>query len=256
VQHHPWRSVAAGAVFLAVLAMPIFGLRLGFSDQGNDPTDTTTRKAYDLLADGFGPGFNGTFILVAELPAGTDMSSLDAITTAVQNTPGVAVVTPPRPNDANAPTAAIWTVIPTTSPQDEKTDALIDRLREDIVPSAEQGTSLQVYVGGTTASNIDASASIAHKLPLYLALIAVLGFALLAIAFRSILVPLIGALANLLTLAVGLGAVTAIFQFGWASELLGVGTGAPIEWLAPVMVIGVMFGLSMDYQVFLVSRMH
>jgi RND superfamily putative drug exporter len=253
VQRRPRILAAVGVVLLLALAVPALSIRLGSADASSDPSDTSTNAYYTMVSKGFGEGFDASLLVVASTPDAASAKAFTALTRQLKTVPDVAAVSvTPVAKDAHV---QVVTVIPEHSAQTVSTADLVNRIRDDI-PSTEKGTDLKVYVGGTTASNIDSSASVAKRLPLYLIVIALLGFALLVVAFRSILVPLIGALANLLTLAVGLGAVTAIFQFGWGSALIGVGSSAPIEWLVPVMVIGVMFGLSMDYQVFLVSRMH
>ncbi|HET6711312.1 MMPL family transporter [Amycolatopsis sp.] len=252
VQRFP---VAAGGAALAVtvlLASPVLGLRVGNADASSDPAGSPARAYHDLMASAFGDGFDASLLLVASTP---DSASAEAFATLVHRLdtlPGVAhVATAPAGRDV-----ASATVTPTTTAQAEQTADLVTTLRENVIPAAEAGTGLKVYVGGQTATSIDVADALMSKLPLYLGLIALLGFLLLAVAFRSVLVPLVGALSNIATIGVGLGAVTAIFQNGWGLALLGVGTGAPVMYLVPVLVVGVMFGLSMDYQVFLVSRMH
>ncbi|GAB2472324.1 MMPL family transporter [Xylanimonas ulmi] len=246
-------AVTAGIVMLT-LAVPALSIRLGSADASSDPVSSATNRFHVLMADGFGEGFDSPLLLVAQTPDDAARTSFDKLASEITDTPGVASV-------AAAPTGpdqqiAVLTVTPTTTAQDEGTARLVDTLRSDVIPDAESGTRLQVYVGGTTASNVDFAQLLTSKLPLYLAIIATLGFLLLVLAFRSIVVPLVGALSNLLTMAVSLGAVTAAFQWGWLSGLLGVGGAAPIEPLVPVVVVGIVFGLSMDYQVFLVSRIH
>jgi RND superfamily putative drug exporter len=252
VQHHPWRSVGAGAIFLVVLALPLFGLRLGFSDQGNDPSGTTTRKAYDLLADGFGPGFNGTFLLVAELPAGTSLASLSDITTAVQNTPGVQAITPPRGNDPTNPTAAIWTVIPTTSPQDQRTTDLVKTIRGEL-PKVTAGSNVDVVVTGSVAIQVDFSEYLAGRLVLFFGAVLTLSFLLLLVVFRSLLVPIKAVVMNLLSIGAAYGVIVAVFQWGWLHSIINI-EAAPIEPFVPMMLFAIVFGLSMDYEVFLLSR--
>ncbi|RSM70729.1 MMPL family transporter [Actinoplanes sp. ATCC 53533] len=254
VQRAPRRMGLLALLVIVALAAPVATMRVGDADASSDPAGSSARAYYELMADGFGPGFDASLLLVARTP---DAASARAFTTLVGRlaaVDGVASV-------AAAPAAAgqriaVATVVPATSAQTEETTELVGTLRDDVIPAAESGTGLRVYVGGTTATSIDISAALIDKLPLYLGLVAVLGFLLLAVAFRSVLVPLVGALTNVATIFVGLGAVTAIFQLGWGAELLGVGSGAPVMYLVPVIIVGVMFGLSMDYQVFLVSRMH
>jgi putative drug exporter of the RND superfamily len=245
--------LAAGAlVVMLALAIPALGLRLGSSDAGQDPPSSTTRKAYDLLATGFGPGFNGTFQIVARTPGGkADLPKVQRLATALGRTPGLAAVSPPvlSPNGR----IALIEARPTTAPQDAATSRLIERLRNDVVPRA--GDGLSVYVGGLTAIFDDFAGVLTGKLPLFIFVIVALGCVLLMIAFRSVLIPLTAAVMNLLAAGAAFGVVTAVFQKGFLAGPLGVGTG-PIEAFLPVMMLAILFGLSMDYQVFLVSRMH
>ncbi|MYV57596.1 MMPL family transporter [Streptomyces sp. SID3212] len=239
---------------MVVVSLPVFSLRLGSADAGNDPSSSASRQSYDLLADGFGPGFNGPLLLVAQAPHAQDKTALESLAAALSDVKGVAqVVAPPL-----APGQDVGTiqVVPTSSPQSVQTTDLITHLRDTVVPRAEQNTDLQVYVGGSTASGVDFSDVIVSKLPLFIVIIVSLGCLLMMVAFRSVLVPLIGVVMNLLTMGVAFGAVVAAFQWGWVSEALGAGAAGPVEAFAPVMMIAILFGLSMDYQVFLISRMH
>ncbi|MEV4755307.1 MMPL family transporter [Micromonospora sp. NPDC049559] len=254
VRRHPAILTPVALVILAVLSVPLFALHLGASDQGNDPAGTTTRKAYDLLAAGFGPGFNGPLQLVAEVRSPGDQSALNALAQAVRQTPGVAQVAP-VPSRPDAPVQVVQ-VIPTTAPQDVRTNDLIDDLRNRVIPAAERGHTLRVFVGGQTAIFDDFATVITRKLPLFIGVIVGLGFLLLLIAFRSLLVPLTAAVMNLIAAAASFGVVVAFFQWGWGSEALGLGRAGPVESFLPVMMLAILFGLSMDYQVFLVSRMH
>ena len=244
--------VALGLI--AVLAIPFFSLRLGSADAGNNPADTTTRKAYDLLADGFGPGFNGPLQLVAELKSTGDQQALTSLVSEVESTPGVAAVSA-MPMKADA-TVGIVQVVPTSAPQDEATTKLIDTLRDDVIPVAEEGSTLQVYVGGNTATFGDFADVLTGKLPLFLGVIVALGCVLLMVAFRSIVIPLTAALMNLLAAGAAFGVLVAVFQWGWLGDLLSIGKEGPVEAFLPVIMLAILFGLSMDYQVFLVSRMH
>jgi putative drug exporter of the RND superfamily len=254
VQRRPKLLAVGAIVVMLVLALPVLSMRLGSSDSGNDPSGSTTRKAYDLLAQGFGPGFNGPLQLVAEVKSPADAAALTALAGKLRSEPGVASVT----SFPTAPGAklGIVQVVPTTSPQDAATSDLIQHLRRVVIPAAEQGTSLQVYVGGTTAIFDDFASVLTSKLPVFLAVIVLLGFLLLMLAFRSLLVPATAALMNLLAAGASFGVVTAIFQLGWGTDLLGLGKAGPIEAFLPVIMLAILFGLSMDYQVFLVSRMH
>ncbi len=253
VQHHPWRSAIAGALFLGVLAIPVFGLRLGFSDEGNYPEGTDTRTAYDLLAEGFGPGFNGPLLVVTEIPEGTDPAVLEQISAGLADAEGVAFASPAVPNDPEAPTAALWRVIPTTSPQDEGTTELVDRLRDDVLPEAVGDSGVDPLVTGSVAILADFSTYLGSRLPFFFAAVLGLSFLLLMLVFRSVLVPLKAVLMNLLSIGAAYGIVVAGFQWGWLGPVLNI-DGAPIEPFLPMMLFAIVFGLSMDYEVFLLSR--
>jgi RND superfamily putative drug exporter len=250
-KHRVPLAVGALVVMLA-LATPALALRLGSSDAGQDPPSTTTRKAYDLLAKGFGPGFNGTFQIVARTPNGkADLPKIQKLAAALAKADGLASVSPPVPSPNGR--IALIEARPATAPQDAATSRLIDTLRRDVIPNAAGG--LPVYVGGLTAIFDDFAGVLTAKLPLFITVIVALGCLLLMIAFRSVLIPLTAAMMNLLAAGAAFGVVTAVFQKGFLAGPLGVGTG-PIEAFLPVMMLAILFGLSMDYQVFLVSRMH
>ena len=251
IQHHPWAAAITGAVILVVLALPFLGLRMGFSDEGNYPEDTTTRKAYDLIADGFGPGFNGQLILATEIPPGTDPATLDAVSQAITETEGIQFASPAQVNEAG--TAAVWFAVPTTAPQDEDTTDLVNHLRDDVLPAATDGTGLDIAVTGNVAINVDFSEYLGARLPYFFAVVLGLSFLLLMVVFRSLLVPLKAVIMNLLSIGAAYGLVVAIFQWGWGGSLLGI-EGAPIEPFVPMMMFAIVFGLSMDYEVFLLSR--
>jgi RND superfamily putative drug exporter len=241
-------------VLIAILAVPTLSLRLGSSDAGNDPAGKTTRVAYDLLAEGFGPGSNGPLLLVAQLHTAADAQALNNLSSTLAHTHDVAQVeaTPAKAGQK----LSIIQVVPTSSPQAEATNKLIDHIRDDLVPAAAKGNSLQVYVGGNTAIFTDFAGVLSHKLPLFIGVIVVLGMLLLMLAFRSVVVPLTAAVMNLLAAAASFGVVVAVFQWGWGSWIPGVGSAGPVEAFLPVIMLAILFGLSMDYQVFLVSRMH
>jgi putative drug exporter of the RND superfamily len=253
IQHRPWTAVTIGAVVLIALALPILGLRLGFSDEGNYPEDTTTRQAYDLLAEGFGPGFNGPLSLASEVPPGTDTAALQAVTDAIAADPGVAFVSDPITNDDTAPTAVLWRVTPTTAPQDAATTDLVNRLRNDVLPAATADTGLDVAVAGGVAIGVDFTDYLSERLPYFFAAVLGLSFLLLMVVFRSLLVPLKAVVMNLLSIGAAYGIVVAVFQWGWGASLLDI-EGAPIEPFVPMMLFAIVFGLSMDYEVFLLSR--
>ncbi|MET7653146.1 MULTISPECIES: MMPL family transporter [unclassified Streptomyces] len=254
VEHHPKLLGALALVVIAVLALPTFSLRLGTSDQGNAPTSATTRQAYDLLAEGFGAGVNGPLTLVTRVGGGEDRLALDNLDAALRATEGVASVTPVT-FDSGGRTAYL-TVVPESAPQSQRTSDLVDRLRTEVLPRAEAGTSLDVHVGGVTAGYDDFADVIVDKLPLFVGVVIGLGCLLLLLAFRSVGIPLKAAVMNVAAVAAAFGIVVAVFQWGWGSELLGLGRAGPIEPFLPVIMVSVLFGLSMDYQVFLVSRMY
>jgi RND superfamily putative drug exporter len=245
-----WLTVGAIAV-VAVLIVPYFSLHLGNADQGSDPPTSTTRKAYDLLSAGFGPGSNGPLQIVAEVADPSERALLYSVGARLTSKPGIAAVAP-------CPTAsedvACLMVIPTTSPSSIETSQLITELRTSILPTLTEG-KITTYVGGITAIFDDFAETIKQKLPLFIGVIVLLGCLLLLIAFRSLVIPLTAAVMNLLAAGASFGFVVAIFQWGWGESLLNVGKG-PIESFLPVMMVAILFGLSMDYQVFLVSRMH
>ncbi|MFF5966458.1 MMPL family transporter [Streptomyces collinus] len=254
VQRRPKMMVAVSVVVMAAMALPALSIRLGSADAGNNPASSSSRQAYDMLADGFGPGFNGPLLLAADAPDAQAKAHLTDLADELKTVDGVASVTAVPMQQGQD--VGIITVLPDSSPQSEATTDLIDHLRDDVIPTAEEGSDLQVYVGGVTASNADFASVLTSKIPLFLGLIVALGFVLLTLAFRSLLIPAIGAVMNLLTMGAAFGAIVLVFQHGFGSDLLGAGSAGPIEAVVPVLIVGVMFGLSMDYQVFLVSRMH
>jgi putative drug exporter of the RND superfamily len=251
VQRRPWFGALAGVAVLAVLALPVFGLRLGFSDEGNFAEDTTTRQAYDLLAEGFGPGSNGPLLLVSDVPDGVDPAVLEEVTAAVQATSGVAFASPAQPSEDGS--AARWFVQPETAPQDAETVQLVKTLRADL-DQVTDGTGLDVLVSSATALSVDFTDYLSSRYPLFFTVILGLSFLLLMAVFRSLLVPLKAVAMNLLSIGAAYGVIVAIFQWGWGASLFGVGS-APIEPFVPMMLFAIVFGLSMDYEVFLLSRM-
>ncbi|MGI8665041.1 MAG: MMPL family transporter [Jatrophihabitans sp.] len=254
VQQRPALLSLAALAVMIVLLIPALSIRLGSSDQGNDPAASTTRHAYDLLVLGFGPGFNGPLLLVGHTTDTASTNAFAALASTLKATPGVAsVATPPT---APGSGVSVLDVIPTTSPQSGHTTDLINQLRDSVIPAAEHGTSLHVYVGGQTAVFGDFASVLSSKLPLFLTVVVLLGCLLLMIAFRSIVIPLTAAVMNVLAAGAAFGVVVAVFQWGWGSNAIGLGKPGPIESFLPVMLIAILFGLSMDYQVFLVSRIH
>ncbi|MCX5423857.1 MMPL family transporter [Streptomyces sp. NBC_00078] len=254
VERHPKVLGIVALAVMAVLALPTFSLHLGTSDQGNDPRPSTTRQAYDLLGHGFGPGVNGPLTVATRVNGGEDRLTLDNLDATLRTTEGVASVTPVTYNTGG--TTAYFTVVPSSEPQSQKTSDLVDRLRTEVLPRAETGTSLDLRVGGVTASYDDFADVIVGKLPLFVGVVIGLGCLLLLLAFRSIGIPAKAAAMNVAAVAAAFGVVVVIFQWGWGSELLGLGRAGPIEPFLPVIMVSVLFGLSMDYQVFLVSRMY
>ncbi|MER7203126.1 hypothetical protein CG723_38670 [Streptomyces sp. CB01635] len=254
VERHPRLLGGLALGVIAVLSVPTFFLHLGTSDQGNNASSSTTRQAYDLLADGFGPGVNGPLTLVTPIDGAGDQVALSRLESLIDSAEGVSSVTPATYNGSG--TAAFLTVVPKSAPQSQRTSELVDRLRSDVIPAAEKGTSLDVQLGGVTASYDDFADVIVGKLPLFVGVVIGLGCVLLLLAFRSIGIPLKAAAMNVAAVASAFGVVVAIFQWGWGSEMLGLGRAGPIEPFLPVIMVSVLFGLSMDYQVFLVSRMY
>ncbi|OIQ79280.1 membrane protein YdfJ [mine drainage metagenome] len=245
-------SIVALAI-IGVLTIPYFSLHLGSSDQGNNPTNTTTRKAYDLIAKGFGPGTNGPLQLIAEVKSPADVQAMQNVATALKTESGVAEVSPVITSPSGK--IALLQVVPTTGPQDVKTSNLIVNIRHTLIPKVLAGASTKIYVGGATAIFDDFATVIAGKLPLFITVIVLLGALLLLLAFRSLAIPLTAAVMNLFAAGASFGVVVAAFQWGWGQKLLNIGSG-PIESFLPVIMLAILFGLSMDYQVFLVSRMH
>jgi RND superfamily putative drug exporter len=238
VQRHPAPLAAAATAVMLVLAIPVLSLRLGSSDAANDPAATTTHQAYELLADGFGPGFNGPLQLVGTTTSPADGTAFARLAGTLATEPGIAAVSAPDPGHG----ASLISVIPTTSPEATATSTLIRQLRDTVIPAAERGT------------NDDFATVIAPKLLIFVGVILVLGFGLLLLAFRSLLIPAVAAVMNLLAAAACFGVLVAVFQYGWGLRLLNLGQAGPVESFLPVLMLAVLFGLSMDYEVFLVSR--
>jgi RND superfamily putative drug exporter len=253
VTRRPWPFLAAGAAVLVVLALPATRLELGWPDAGNQPTDATARRAYDLLADGFGAGFNGPLLVAVDLTATPDpTAALTDITAAIAATPGVSFATPAQTN-ATGDTAVIQ-AIPTTSPQDHATEELVDRLRTQTVPPVEAATATTIEVTGTTAAFIDIAKRLSERLIVFIGGVVILSFVLLTAVFRSPLVALKAALVNLLGIAAAYGALVAVFQWGWGLDAVGLDETVPIVSFLPMMMFAILFGLSMDYEVFILSR--
>ncbi len=253
VDRHSVIASIAGVGLLLALAAPFLGVRYGFPDAGNDAEGRSARQAYDLVADGFGPGANGPLVLVADLSDGGEAASLQTLADDLDATSGVAAVTPPVLNEA-ADTAML-TVVPVTGPQEAATEDLVRTLRDEVVPAAVAGTGAQVHVGGVTATAIDTTSNIADRLPLLIGGVVALSMLLLLVSFRSIAIPLTAAAMNLLSVAAAYGVVALVLEGGWAGQLIGIDTETPMPAFIPVLMFAVLFGLSMDYEVFLVSRM-
>jgi putative drug exporter of the RND superfamily len=251
VERRPWRYFLGAILVLVVLALPLFSMTLGFPDDGTAPTTETRRRAYDLLSEGFGPGFNGPLLLAVEIDDASALQGLEQLTSAIESTEGVAAVSPPQPNEEG--NAAIIQVFPTTSPQDEATTDLVRRLRDETIAEATPEGAV-VHVGGATATFIDLSDRITNALPWFIGAVVLLSFLLLMVVFRSVMVPIKAALLNLLSIGAAYGVVVVIFQWGWGRSLLGIDQLIPIVSFVPMMMFAVLFGLSMDYEVFLLSR--
>jgi RND superfamily putative drug exporter len=250
VQRYPIPCVVLSLGILLAAAAPVLDLRLGSSDAGNNPESFTSRRAYDLLAEGFGPGFNGPIILAFRIEDG-DAKLIEELPAALQQTPGVAAVSPPAFNEDRS--AAVLTLIPATAPQDEETRQLVGRLRSDL-RSRFQDTGVEPFTGGPTALFIDVGDRLASRMPYFFAGVIGLSFLLLMIVFRSIVVAVKAAIMNLLSIGASFGLLVAVFQWGWLGNVFGVHREGPIESFMPMMLFAVLFGLSMDYEVFLVSR--
>ncbi len=252
VQRRPWVFAIAGTAVLLALSAPALDMRLGFPDAGNDPPSTMTRQAYDLNSEGFGPGTNGPLVLAVELPGAEAEAGVNQLATAVGADPGIKSIAGPEFNESRD--AAFITAIPTTSPQDAETEDLVNRLRGEVIPVSVGDTGINVEVGGVTAAFVDQSDYLTDKMPLFIAGVVGLSFLLLLAAFHSPLVALKAAIMNLLSVGAGYGAMTLVSQGGELAELIGIDREVPVAPFMPVMMFAILFGLSMDYEVFLISR--
>jgi RND superfamily putative drug exporter len=252
LQARPWPALIGGLVILLVLAVPFFSLRLGVADAGNDPTSLTTRRAYDLLSQGFGPGFNGPLLVTSEVRSPADIAAAARLGATIARDPGVAQVSPPitSPNGKGV----LLQVISKGSPQDQSTTELVHRLRDVTIPTSTRGSTLDMHVGGQTAVGVDLADTVGQRLPYMFLAILLLSFVLLMLVFRSLLVPLKAVIMNLLSIGAAYGVIVAIFQWGWLKDVVGIGKEGPIEAWVPMMLFAIVFGLSMDYEVFLLSR--
>ncbi|MGW6012522.1 MMPL family transporter [Streptomyces sp. NPDC055210] len=245
VQRRPIPTLLAGVIVLLALSAPALGMRLGFADSGNDPEETTSRHAYDLLAEGFGPGFNGPLIVLVK----GDQEAGRTVRAGLAKTNGVAEASPPMPSEDGALSTVF--VYPTTSPQAEGTVDLVHHLRDDVAPPLERATGADVLVGGATAASQDVSETLARRLPLFVAVVVGVSSILLLLVFRSVWIPAKAAVLNLLSISAALGVITLVFQHGWFGAQPG-----PVEAFIPALIFAIVFGLSMDYEVFLISRIH
>jgi RND superfamily putative drug exporter len=259
IQRRPAFSAAAALLVIVVIALPFFSLRLGSTDQGSDPAGTTTRTAYNLLAKGFGPGFNGPLQLVAVVSTPAQKDVIQQVATEVRKQPDVATVAAPVyiPSKTGINSEVVLlNVFPKTAPQDAATTDLIYQLRDHTIPQVVGNSGVKILVGGDTAIFVDFAHVLSSKLPLFIALVVILSFILLAIVFRSLLIPLTAAVMNLLSIGAAFGILVAVYQWGYIDKLFGIDRTGPVESFIPVLLFAILFGLSMDYQVFLVSRMH
>ncbi len=253
VTHHRVPFLLGSVALMVLLALPVVSMRLGLPDDGVEPTSTTQRRAYDLLADGFGPGFNAPLTVVVDLESSSDPTvAVSAVRDSIDDVDGVLTVNEPVVNEAGD--TAILIAIPETGPSDSSTEDLVHHIRGDVVPDIEQAQAVTIAVTGTTAAAIDISEKLASALPVFMVLVIGLIFLLMLVVFRSILIPIKAALAILLSIGGAFGVVVAIFQWGWLKDLIGLDTTIPIVSFLPVMMFAILFGLSMDYELFILSR--
>ncbi|MGD0247400.1 MAG: MMPL family transporter, partial [Streptosporangiaceae bacterium] len=254
VERHSVLTALASLAVITLIALPVLGLRLGTSDASTDPVSWTTHQSYAALAGGFGPGFNGPLELAGQVRSPGDLAAFDRLLATAAHAPGVARVTAAQVSPDHQ--AVIATLYPATAPQDQRTVTLVNTLRDSLIPQAEHGNGLVVHVGGQTATAIDFAHVLGSKLPLFVAVVVILAFVLLTAVFRSLLIPLVASALNLLSVVAALGAITAVFTRGWGGSLLGLSGTGPVDAFLPVVMFSVLFGLSMDYEVYTVSRMH
>jgi RND superfamily putative drug exporter len=252
VQRRPWVAGTAALLVLVCLALPLFSMRLAFTDAGNDPPGTTTRQAFDSLSTGFGPGFNGPLIIAATVPAGGH-ATVDTLASTLRRTPGIVFVSPAQFSASGRD--AVLVAYPNASPQSAETEALVRSLRDRVIPEATAGTGVVALVGGETAGSVDASSYLSSRLPLVIGAVLLLSFLLLMAVFRSLAIPVKAVVVNLLSVGAAYGVIVAVFQWGWLGGVIGIGSTGPIDPWIPLMMFTILFGLSMDYEVFLLSRM-
>jgi putative drug exporter of the RND superfamily len=254
IQKRPWLAAIVSGAILIALCLPTLSLRLGVNDAGTNPKGQTTREAYDLLAEGFGPGFNGPLTMVAKLPQKGEKAGIEELCSTLKKEEGVKSVTDVTFNSAE--TVGLCQVYPTTSPQSADTTSLLDHIRHDVIPPIEAKTGAVLHVGGITAVFEDFGDAISEKLPLFIGVVILLSALLLMAVFRSVLVPLKAIVMNLLSIGAAFGIVVAVFQNGWGASIIGVDQTGPIVAFFPIFLFSIVFGLSMDYEVFLMSRIH
>ncbi len=252
IERRPWQYLGAGVAVLAVLAVPTLSMTLGHIDAGADPTSFTDKRAYDAISTAFGPGANGPLTVVVALDGAQAESLTPALQTALSQTPGVASVSTPQPSPDGA--LLVATVVPTTGPQAAATDSLLSHISDTVLPSALAGTSAQGYVTGTLPANLNFRDRVAARLPIIIGVVIAAAFLLLLMSFRAPVLALKAAVLNLLSIGAAYGVVVAVFQWGWGGSLFGVSEKVPIESYVPMMMFAIVFGLSMDYEVFLLSR--
>jgi len=251
MSRHRWTAVVLSLIVLLGLAAPVLSMRLGQTDDGTDPKSTTQRQAYDLIAHGFGPGANGPLVLAIQLAKAGDTAAADDVQQAVSKISGVRVAPPQLSPKQDA---AVVIAVPPSAPDSVETADLVNKLRDDVLPKAVAGTGATVYVGGVTAAYIDLGERIESRLLLFIGAVVALSFLLLMMVFRSVLVPLKAAIMNLLSIGASYGVIVAVFQWGWLKSVFGVEETVPIVAFVPMMMFAILFGLSMDYEVFLLSR--
>jgi len=253
VNRHSIVATVVGVGILLAMALPFLDVRYGFPDAGNDPADKSSRQAYDTVAEGFGPGANGPLLVAADLSSPGDAATVNALVSDIGQTPGVSAAMPAQVNADG--TAALVTVIPDSGPQSAATEDLVHKLRDDVIPETTDGSGVEAHVGGVTATNIDSNENVSSRLPYLIGGVIALSMLLLFVSFRSIVIPLTAAVMNLLSVGAAYGLMAYVLQGGWAGQLLGIDTATPMPGFVPVIVFAVLFGLSMDYEVFLISRM-
>jgi len=253
IQRRAWVTGTLAVLVLVLLALPLFSMRLAFTDASNDPTTQTTRQAYDLLAQGFGAGFNGPLVVAVDMHGPQDRVVVQRLGQALSSgVPNVAYTAPPQFNATD--TGAVILVVPTTGPQAAATENLVSYLRTDVIPPVVGGTEVNALVGGQTAGGIDAANFLGGRLFLVIGAVLILSFLLLMMVFRSVVLPLKAVIMNLLSVGAAYGVMVAVFQWGWAGSIIGIGEKGPIDPWIPVTMFTILFGLSMDYEVFLLSR--